>query len=87
MDFEFDPSKSASNKDKHGLDFEEAKALWLDYKLIELPSRYENEPRRLAIGMIAGKLWSAILTMRDDRIRLISVRRARRSEEQLYEDQ
>ena len=87
MDFEFDPSKSASNKDKHGLDFEEAKALWLDDKLIELPSRYENEPRRLAIGMIAGKLWSAILTMRDDRIRLISVRRARRSEEQLYEDQ
>jgi len=87
MDFEFDPSKSASNKDKHGLDFEEAKALWLDDKLIELPSRYENEPRRLAIGMIAGKLWSAIFTMRDDRIRLISVRRARRSEEQLYEDQ
>lgn len=73
--------------DKHGLDFEEAKALWLDDKRIELASRYDTEPRRLAIGMIAGKLWSAIFTMRDDRVRLISVRRARRSEEDLYEDQ
>ena len=87
MDFEFDPAKSAWNKDKHGIDFEEAKALWLDDKRIELPSRYDTEPRRLAIGMIGGKLWSAIFTMRDDRVRLISVRRARRSEEDLYESQ
>lgn len=86
MAFEFDPAKSAANKVKHGMDFDAAQRLWLDDKRIELPSRYDREPRRLLIGVIDDKHWSAIFTMRLDSVRLISVRRSRRNEVSLYED-
>lgn len=86
MEFEYDPDKSASNKAKHGVDFEQAKMLWADDRLIETPARDADEPRRLALGEIAGKLRTAIFTMRADKVRLISVRRARDREIEFYED-
>jgi len=87
MEFEFDPAKSAVNKDKHGIDFLEAQALWKDGKLVEAPSLYESEERTIAVGMIEGKHWSAIYTLRADRVRLISVRRSREREVKYYEGQ
>jgi uncharacterized protein len=83
--FEFDEAKSRVNKIKHGIDFIEAQALWLDEMLLEVPARTEDEPRFLVVGTIAGKHWSAIVTYRDNTIRLISVRRAREDEVALYE--
>ncbi len=85
MDFGFDPEKSASNKEKHGIDFVEAQALWDDPNMIEIPARVTDEPRFLVIGRIAGKHWSGIITHREDRIRIISVRRSRTEEIDLYE--
>lgn len=85
MDFEFDDSKSRSNKSKHGIDFEEAQLLWLDDMLIEIPARTSDEPRFLVIGRIRGIHWSAVITYRDDRVRIISVRRARIEEVEIYE--
>ena len=85
MEFEFDEAKSQTNKSKHGIDFVEAQFLWLDDRLIESPARTSDEPRFLVIGRISGKHWSAIVTHRDDRIRLISVRRARSEEVEIYE--
>lgn len=85
MLFEFDEAKSRSNKAKHGIDFIEAQALWLDEMLIEIPARTEDEPRFVVIGLIAGKHWSAVITYRGDRIRLIAVRRSRDEEVALYE--
>lgn len=85
MDFEFDESKSASNKSKHGIDFLEAQLLWFDEMLIEIPARTTDEPRFLVIGRIRGKHWSAVITYRDDRIRIISVRRSRHEEVKIYE--
>jgi len=85
MEFEFDAKKSVSNKDKHGIDFNEAQALWDDPDLIEIPARTTDEPRFLVIGQIAGKHWSGIVTYRDDRVRIISVRRARQEEIDIYE--
>ena len=85
MQFEFDEAKSGSNKAKHGVDFIEAQALWLDDMLIEVPARIQDEPRFLVIGMIGGQHWSAIITYREDRIRIISVRRSRDEEVMLYE--
>ena len=85
MDFEFDTNKSQSNKAKHGIDFEAAQALWDDPSLIEVPARTTDEPRSLIIGRIAGKHWSGVITCREGRIRIISVRRSRREEIQLYE--
>jgi uncharacterized DUF497 family protein len=85
MPFEYDPKKSAANKAKHGLDFEEAQGLWKDPHLLELDTRSRDEQRTLAIGMVGGKVWSAIFTLRDGIIRLISVRRARKEEVEFYE--
>ena len=85
MEFEFDPTKSGTNKDKHGIDFDAAQALWDDMALLEAPALSQDEPRVLVIGMIGGKHWAAIVTPRGERIRLISVRRARKEEIERYE--
>jgi uncharacterized protein len=85
VEFEFDEPKSRANAVKHGIDFVEAQALWLDEALIEIPARTEDEPRSLVVGVIAGKHWSAVITYREQRIRLISCRRSRTEEVALYE--
>ena len=83
--FEFDQSKSKSNRDKHGIDFIEAQALWNDVNLLEIPAKTVDEPRYLVVGKIALKHWSAIVTYRNEIIRIISVRRSRDEEVKLYE--
>jgi uncharacterized DUF497 family protein len=83
--FGFDQSKSKSNRDKHGIDFIEAQALWNDVNLLEIPAKTVDEPRYLVIGKIALKHWSAVVTYRNEIIRIISVRRSRDEEVKLYE--
>ena len=85
MEFEFDPRKSAANKQKHGIDLVEAQDLWDDPDLLQVPARTEDEPRFLVIGGIASTRWSCVITYRRDRVRIISVRRARDEEIALYE--
>ena len=85
MDFEFDPQKSEANKKKHGIDFYEAQALWDDPDVIEVPVRTSDEPRFLIIGRISGKHWSGVVTYRGGKIRIISVRRSRKEEVDIYE--
>ncbi len=85
MEFEFDLEKSAANKAKYGIDFVEVQALWNDPDLVEIPARTSDEPRFLVIGRIGEKHWSAIGTYRGGFIRIISVRRSRREEVELYE--
>ena len=85
MDFEFDPKKSEKNMQKHGIDFFQAQALWDDPELLEIPARTEDEPRFLVVGKIRGKHWAGIITYRGEKIRIISVRRAREEEVELYE--
>jgi uncharacterized DUF497 family protein len=87
MRFEYDPDKSAENKRKHGIDFEEAQALWADSELVEIPARTSDEPRWLLIGKIGERHWSAVVTRRDENIRLISVRRSREEEVRIYESE
>ncbi|MGH8583577.1 MAG: BrnT family toxin [Gammaproteobacteria bacterium] len=85
MGFAYDHAKSELNKGKHGIDFEEAQALWDDPDLVEVSAKVTDEPRFLVIGMIGGKHWSAVITYRSDNIRLISVRRSRKEEIAIYE--
>lgn len=85
MEFEFDPKKSDINKSKHGIDFYEAQALWDDPDLIEIPLKTSDEPRFLVIGKISGKYWSGIIRYRTEKIRIISVRRSRKEEVDIYE--
>jgi hypothetical protein len=84
MDFDFDASKSKANLKKHGIDFVEAQRLWEDEDRLEIPARTEDEPRYLLIAALGEKLWSACFTYREERIRLNSVRRARKEERDLY---
>jgi uncharacterized protein len=87
MEFEFDPRKSDSNKQKHGIDFFEAQALWDDPDLIEVPVKTIDEPRFLIVGKTEEKHWSGIITYRGEKIRLISARRSREEEIEIYENE
>ena len=86
MPFEYDSPKSNSNRVKHGIDFEEAQRLWDDEFLIEIPAKNLDEPRFLVIEKIDGKHWSAVITYRGENMRIISVRRSRDEEIELYEN-
>jgi uncharacterized protein len=84
MDFEFDAAKSAANLEKHGIDFIGAQALWNDADRLQISARSLDEPRTQVIGQIGDVVWSAFITMRGDRVRIISVRRARDEEKAAY---
>lgn len=85
MNFEYDIKKSRSNKEKHGLDFEEAQTLWDDERRLEAPVLRDGEKRFLVIGSVLGKYWTAIITYRENAVRIISVRRSRPEEVNYYE--
>jgi len=84
-DFEYDDDKSAANQEKHGIDFLVAQTLWNDPDLLEIRAKSDDEPRFLVIDLIGRKHWSAVVTYRNGKIRLISVRRSRKKEVELYE--
>lgn len=84
--FEFDAEKSKLNKDKHGIDFEEAQMLWEDKDRIVIPAKNLDEVRYLLIAKYDHKHWSAIFTIRNKSVRLISVRRSRIKEIEIYEN-
>jgi len=86
MSFEFDQAKSAANRAKHGIDFVAAQAIWKDPDRLEVPARSVDEPRTQVLGRIDRVLWSAFVTARESRLRIISVRRARDEEEAAYLD-
>ena len=83
--FEFDIQKSDSNKIKHGIDFVQAQKIWDDPDVLEIPAKARDERRFLVIGLNEGKHWSIIITYREKIIRIISARRSRPEEVELYE--
>lgn len=85
--FDYDPAKSEANRVKHGIDFVAAQALWDDEARIVAPAISEGERRWMMVARIENKLWSAIFTVRDEGIRIISVRRSRPKEGAQYEAQ
>ena len=84
LGFEFDLRKSSLNREKHGIDFLQAQEIWSGL-VLEFQVRVEPEPRLLVIGKIGEKYWTAVVTKRADRIRIISVRRSREEEKAEYE--
>lgn len=55
MEFEYDEAKSRRNREKHGIDFSEARKLWDDPDLLEVPARTADEPRFLVIAKRQGR--------------------------------
>ena len=87
MKFEFDPKKSASNKSKHRIDFVDGQELWEDPERLEVPAKTDGEQRGMLIGKIRGRHWSAVFTIRGEKIRIISIRRSRIKEVNAYENE
>ncbi|HEX2394746.1 MAG TPA: BrnT family toxin [Bacteroidales bacterium] len=85
MYFEFDEQKSSANKLKHGIDFLEAQRIWDDPERVEIHARTSEEPRIMIIGRIGQSIWTGIYAIRNHNIRLISVRKARKDEKEIYE--
>lgn len=84
MEFEYDPEKSKINAAKHGIDFNDARRLWLDRKGLVVAARSVTEPREAIIAEIDGTLWTAIYTLRGESVRIISIRRSRNEERERY---
>ena len=85
MEFEWNPEKNEANLRKHGIDFEGAKTIW-EGRVLEVQSRqrYHAEIRYLAIGLYRGREITVVYTMQEEKIRIISARRSRRNERELY---
>lgn len=84
MEFEYDTRKSDSNRDKHGITLGQAKGIWA-VPHVEIAAKTVDEPRFMVIGKLEGKMYSCICTTRGDLVRLISARRSRQKEEEIYE--
>jgi uncharacterized protein len=82
--FEYDAEKSRMNSTKHGIDFETAKTLWDDPQRVEWQARSEDEERLIVVGRVGDRLWTVVITYRGDRVRIISARRAREREIEIY---
>ena len=86
MTFEWDESKGQSNLERHGIDFEDAIAIWSG-PVLEVPSTQtcHGEVRFLAVGLSEGRIITVVFTWRDGTRRIISARRARKYEREAYQ--
>ena len=92
MQFEWDEKKNAVNIEKHGISFEEAKTVFLDVDglLIPDPDHSDDEDRFILMGFSSiANLLVVVHCYRemDSSIRIISARKATRSEEKQYNSQ
>ena len=85
MEYEFDKRKSEINLKKHGIDFIGAQELWDDLDRLEIPAKTIDEQRFLMVGKISEKYWSIVFTYRREKVMIISVRRSRKEEIDIYE--
>jgi len=85
MDFEWDENKRQSNLRKHGIDFVRAAAIFENPILEREDNRYDyGESRLIALGETTGVVLFVVYTMRGSVYRIISARRATKSEQQQY---
>jgi hypothetical protein len=86
--FEWDEEKNRANQAKHGISFEEASAVF-DSPLLTAPDDREEygEERLITTGQLGSAVIVVVVhTDRNERIRLISARKANRNERQAYHD-
>ena len=84
MDIEFDAAKDEANRSKHGVGLSDG-GMVLDNRVADLlDPRSADEERRLAFGMIAGRLFVCAYTMRGPVYRIISVRKANKREQRKW---
>lgn len=86
MEIEFDTNKDAANQHKHGVSLSFGAKIFDDPNMLVVPTvrPEDGEERYKAIGMIDGKLWSAVHVYRGDAVRFLSVRRSNANEQGIY---
>ena len=86
--FEWDEAKDAANVAKHGIAFAEAVAVFIDRELVDFDATHaaDGEERRKVAGMIGGRLFVVVYTLRLGAIRVISARRANAKEARRHAD-
>jgi uncharacterized DUF497 family protein len=83
--FEWDPKKNVANRQKHGIDFIDAAAIFSGPSVEGLDERFGNgEPRIIAYGQLGSHVIAVVFCWRKDRRRIISARKATRSETRMY---
>ena len=88
MEFEWDPFKAAGNYRKHGVRFAEAVTVFEDEAMLTMSDENSEEARFVALGAGSlGRILVVIYTTRGDSVRIISARKATRSERAEYERQ
>ena len=89
MRFEWDPNKNEKNKKKHGVSFEEARTVFFDEYavLFDDPDHSDEEERFLILGLSQREnlcIVSHCYRGADELIRIISARKATKSETAFY---
>lgn len=86
MEFEWDARKAAGNLKKHGVDFTDAATVLYDDLAVTIPDEHQSEERFVTVGMDArGRILVVVYSWRGESIRIISARKASRSERRQYE--
>ncbi len=86
--FEWDRNKAKRNEMKHGVSFADTFAVFEDSNALTLDQVVNGEERHVTIGMDAfGRVLVVVYTWRNEYIRIISARKAVRSEVQQYESE
>jgi uncharacterized DUF497 family protein len=80
---EWDEEKAASNRRKHGIDFDDAFEVFTGASLLRRSDR-NREERWIAIGESEGRVIAIVFTWRGTTLRIISARRARKNESRAY---
>lgn len=86
MEFEWDEKKAVANFRKHGVLFPYATSVFLDESRIEWLDDHEGygESRFVTVGIINGREMAVVYTVRDNKIRMISARKADQDEIEDY---
>jgi uncharacterized DUF497 family protein len=86
MKIEFDSTKDEINRQKHGLSLRFGAQIFDDPDLLILPTirDMDGEERYKAVGLVEGRLYTAVHVWREETVRFLSVRRSNKSEEEAY---
>jgi len=83
VEFEWDEDKRRATIRKHRIDFIDAMTIFTE-PFLRRPARSDVEPREIAIGSLGGTVIAVVYTMRGDRIRFVTARRARQDEQENF---
>ena len=88
MQFEWDENERRTNLQKHGVDFVDAVKIFAGFTVTLQDDRFQyDENRFITFGMLKGRVVAVLHTERQNRIRLISIRKATRNETKAYFEQ